>query len=259
MMTDASAEPNTGSSGWHPDGKDEPLTQYVSRHLREEILSSVLKPGQRIVQDNVARRLGTSRIPVREALRELASEGLVTIEPDVGARVAPMDAEDLIEVYLMREQLDPLAVRESVPLLSAAQLERMQEILAESERYASPEHIARYLELDWEFHRAVIAGCRRGRLNRTVESLWNAGRQYRRAYTQLFPSASLELSVMEHRLIAEALIRRAADDAVVVTQLHTRRTRLALAERSDWLRSGRAPEPSPDDATRVLPPPGAPR
>lgn len=252
-MTGTSAEPNTGSSGWHPGDKDEPLTQYVSRHLREEILSGALKPGQRIIQESVARRLATSRIPVREALRELASEGLITIEPDVGARVAPMDVEDLIEVYMMREQLDPLAIRESVPLLSSGQLEYMQEILTESERYASPLHIARYLELDWEFHLAVIAGCRRPRLNRTVESLWNAGRQYRRAYTELLPSVAFELSVMEHRLIAEALIRGAADDAVIVAQLHTRRTREALTERPDWLRSGRATAPSLDGAKAAEP------
>lgn len=245
-MTGASTEPNAGSSGWHPEDKDEPLTQYVSRHLREEILSGALKPGQRIIQESVARRLATSRIPVREALRELASEGLVTIEPDVGARVAPMDVEDLIEVYMMREQLDGLAIRESAPRLTDSQLEYMQETLTESERYASPQHIIRYLDLDWEFHLAVIAGCRRPRLNRTVESLWNAGRQYRRAYTQLFPSAAFELSVMEHRLIAEALIRGAAEDAVILTQMHTRRTREALTERTDWLRSGRVTASSSD-------------
>jgi DNA-binding GntR family transcriptional regulator len=247
-MTDVSAEPNTGSSSWHPDDKDEPLTQYVSRHLREEILSGAFKPGQRIIQESVAKRLGTSRIPVREALRELATEGLVTIEPDVGARVAPMDVDDLIEVYMMREQLDALAIKESVPLLSPAQLEYMQEVLTESEQYASPQHIARYLELDWKFHLAVIAGCRRPRLNRTVEGLWNAGRQYRRAYTQLFPSVAFEISVMEHRLIAEALIRGAADDVIIVAQLHTRRTREALSQRTDWLRSGRATEPASDGA-----------
>lgn len=247
-MTDVSAEPNTGSSSWYPDDKDEPLTQYVSRHLREEILSGAFKPGQRIIQESVAKRLGTSRIPVREALRELATEGLVTIEPDVGARVAPMDVEDLIEVYMMREQLDALAIKESVPLLSPAQLEHIQEVLTESEQYAGPQHIARYLELDWEFHHAVIAGCRRPRLNRIVEGLWNAGRQYRRAYTQLFPSVAFEISVMEHRLIAEALIRGAVDDAVIVAQLHTRRTREALSQRTDWLRSTRATEPAPDGA-----------
>jgi DNA-binding GntR family transcriptional regulator len=154
--------------------------------------------------------------------------------------VAPMDPEDLIEVYMMREQLEPLAIRESVPRLSAAQLEELQEVLAESERFASPENAARYLELDWAFHRAVLGACRRPRLNRTVESLWNAGRQYRRAYTEMFPSLAFEISVMEHRLIAEAVVRGAAEDAITVAQLHTRRTREGLAHRTEWLASGRA-------------------
>jgi GntR family transcriptional regulator, rspAB operon transcriptional repressor len=231
---------DAGGATWPASDKDESLTQYVSRKLREEILAGALTPGRRIVQDSVARRFGTSRIPVREALRELASEGLVTIEPDVGARVAPMDPEDLIEVYMMREQLEPLAIRESVPRLDAVQLGHLQEVLAESERFASPQHAARYLELDLDFHRAVISACQRPRLNRTVESLWNAGRQYRRAYTQMFPSFAFEISIMEHRLIAEAVVRGAAEDAITVAQLHTRRTREGLAQRTEWLASGRA-------------------
>jgi DNA-binding GntR family transcriptional regulator len=97
--------------------KRRPLAEWVSAQLREAILNGSLKPGERIRQEAVATQYGTSRIPVREALRQLASEGLVSLVPDVGARVARLDLNELDEIYKLREQLEPLTIRESVPHL----------------------------------------------------------------------------------------------------------------------------------------------
>lgn len=231
----AKGELEASSDGVEPaEDEDEPLTEFVSRHLREEIVTGRLQPGQRIVQDAVARTYGTSRIPVREALRELASEGLVTIEPDVGARVAMMDLDDLMEVFMMREKLEPLAIRESVPRLTPVQVDELRALLEESERCADDGHVERYLDLDYRFHEGVVAGSPRLRLNRVVKSLWNAARQYRRAYMMRLPPYKFEIAVAEHRFILEALDRGAAEDAALVMELHIRRTREALAAHAEW-------------------------
>src|SRR5262245_58587035 len=79
------------------------LVDVVTQALRDAIVEGRLQPGERIRQEAVAREFGTSRIPVREALRQLQSEGLVTLLPNVGARVARLDVGELVEVYLVRE------------------------------------------------------------------------------------------------------------------------------------------------------------
>lgn len=208
---------------------DEPLTSLALRRLREEILSGELPPGQRIVQDAVAARYGSSRIPIREALRVLASEGLVTIQPDVGARVTTMNSQDLDEVFLLREHLEPLAVRESGRHIGPEDLRRAREILEESEQHANSADVERYLELDHNFHTLLMSASNRPRLQKMVESLTNSARQYRRSYLLHEPlTASYEISVAEHRLILDALERNEPEDAAIISLVHIRRTREAL-------------------------------
>jgi DNA-binding GntR family transcriptional regulator len=207
---------------------DEPLTSLALRRLREEILSGDLEPGQRIVQDAVAARYGSSRIPIREALRVLASEGLVTIQPDVGARVTLMDARDLDEVFMLREHLEPLAISESGKHIGPDDLRIARELLEESERHANAAGVEKYLELDHRFHTLLMSFAERPRLQKMVESLTNSARRYRRSYLLDQPISLYEISVAEHRLILDALERHEPDDAALVSLLHIRRTRNVL-------------------------------
>jgi DNA-binding GntR family transcriptional regulator len=176
----------------------------------------------------VAREYGTSRIPVREALRHLASEGLVTLEPNVGARVARLDRAELDEIYLLREHLEPLAITQSAPHLSSKHLAELRRYAEEMEEVADPEDLTRWIELDRRFHLATFAGAPLPRLLRLIESFWNSTQQYRRAYTLL--PRRLEIAHAEHRLLLEALERRDPEDAARLLQTHIRRTRLTLDE-----------------------------
>jgi DNA-binding GntR family transcriptional regulator len=205
-----------------------PLAESVSRGLRNAILDGRLKPGERIRQESVAHQYGTSRIPVREALRHLESEGLVILEPHVGARVARLDRAELDEVYLLRERLEPLAIAQSVPHLSDSQLANIRLYVEEMERVADPEDLTRWIELDRRFHLATFAGAPLPRLIRLIEAFWNTTQQYRRAYTLL--PRRLEIAHAEHRLLLEALERRDPADAERLLQTHIRRTRLTLDE-----------------------------
>jgi DNA-binding GntR family transcriptional regulator len=202
------------------------LPETVGRELREAILDGRLKPGTRIRQDDIARQYGTSRVPVREALRELAGEGLVTIEPAVGARVRPLDLEELVEVYLMRERLEPLALEESTGRLMAGDVTHLRRLLEDTETCARAGDLTGYIAIDRRFHFESYRPSGRERLLRVIEGLWNTTEQYRRLYA-LLPQR-VEVSITEHRLILGALEDRSAANAAELLQVHIRRTRLTL-------------------------------
>src|SRR5262245_30698400 len=202
--------------------------ELVSRGLRDAIFDGRLHPGERLRQEAVASEFGTSRIPVREALRQLASEGLVVLQPHAGARVARLELDELEEIYQLRERLEPLAIARSVPLLSEHQLCELGSLVEEMERVADPDDLKRWLRLDRDFHLGTFACAPMPRLLGLIEGFWNTTQQYRRVYTLL--PRRLEIAHAEHRLLLEALMRRDPDDAQRLLVTHIRRTRLTLEE-----------------------------
>jgi DNA-binding GntR family transcriptional regulator len=204
--------------------------ELVLQELRGEILSGRLRPGARIHQQAVAERFGTSRQPVREALRELQTEGLVRVSPNLGARVACLDPEELDEVYILRERLEPLALARSVPSLTGADISELQEMCRSMERLGKVEgREDEWLRLDRSFHARASAKAESPRLLSIIESLWNVAESYRRVYLGLRPEI-LDLTLLEHRLLVDAFERRDKDDASRLLEMHIRRTRLGLAE-----------------------------
>lgn len=202
--------------------------ERVSEELRDAIVDGRLRPGERLRQASIAAEYGTSRIPVREALRQLASEGLVVLQTDAGARVARLDLEELDEIHLLRELLEPFAIARSAPHLTDDQLAGFATLVEEMERVADPVDLRPWLALDREFHLATFSAAPMPRLRRLIESLWNATQHYRRVYT-LLPQR-LEIAHAEHRLLLEALDRRDPEDADRLLTTHIRRTRLTLEE-----------------------------
>lgn len=207
------------------------LVERVADGLREAIITGRLEAGQRIPQEDMAAEYGTSRLPVREALRLLASEGLVVLVPNVGARVASFDINELNEVYEIRERLESFAIARSAPFLTDEQLDEITELAREMEAAAETRPLHVWLELDERFHFATFAGQRQPRLIPIVESLWNRTGQYRRAYTSV--PQRLDLAHLEHRLLVDALERRDPLDAERILQTHIRRTRLTLLANHD--------------------------
>lgn len=211
----------------------EPLSEVAVRYLRDAILEGRLRAGARIRQEAVARELGTSRIPVREALRQLENEGLVHLVPRSGARVARLDFAESAEVYRIREELEPLALAQSAPLLSAEQLAQLQELMQKIEGSDDP---GVWLILDRLFHLASYAAAPMPRLLKMIENFWNTTQQYRRIYYGLVaierrdaPANALPMTHLDHRVLFDALHRGDGDDAADIMRLHIRRTRLALA------------------------------
>ena len=195
--------------------------------LREEILSGDIAPGTWLRQDDLAMRLGTSRLPIREALRILESEGLAESMPNRGARVPALDLQEVNISYRMRERLEPLTLIESLCHISDAQVDRMERIQEEIE---ANNDTVRFLALDREFHMASYAACPSEQLLSTTVRLWNSTQHYRRAFMLLVSADRATVVNAEHRLILDAVRRRDPEDGERFLAGHIRRTRVELTK-----------------------------
>ena len=201
-------------------------SRRVADHLRAEILGGGIGPGERVRQEDIAQRLGASRLPVREALRMLEAEGLVEHEANKGARVARLGMHEVDVMYRMREQLEPLALAESLPRLTESDVDALARLQDEIEAGVD---IGRFLELDREFHLGTYGGCRIEQLTATVVRLWNSTQHYRRAFMRLSGPGRMWVVNAEHRLLLDAVRRRDEVDAGRFLAGHIRRTRIELS------------------------------
>ncbi len=197
----------------------------VAAVLRAEILDGSIAPGTRIRQEEVAERLGASRLPVREALRILNAEGLIVVEPNRGARVPNLDRREVEVLYRMRERLEPLALVESMPHLTELDLDRIVEL---QQRIEQNSDIREFLALDREFHLATYSACGIDHLQDTVTRLWNATQHYRRAFMNLAGPQRRWVVNAEHNLLIDAIQRGDGVDAERYLVGHIRRTRREL-------------------------------
>ncbi len=207
----------------------------IAAHLRERILRGELQPGDRIRQEEVAERLGASRVPVREALRILEAEGLTEHEAHKGARVPRLSQHEVDMVYQMRERLEPLALIESMDRIGDAELAAAARL---QERIESNEDIDRFLELDREFHLLTYTGCTLDALMSMVTRLWNSTQHYRRIYVALGGPGRMWVVNAEHRLILDAVERRDPVDAERHLAGHIRRTRIELGRHPEVFEEG---------------------
>jgi DNA-binding GntR family transcriptional regulator len=117
-------------SRMQPIGFSRSKKELVTKTLRNAILNGELIPGTRLVIDDLAKQLGVSPIPVREALQQLDADGYVVIEPYLGARVAPIEAESVFEVFSLLETMEVVSSRAACQHMSDADLNTLEEILA---------------------------------------------------------------------------------------------------------------------------------
>ncbi|MGW3870637.1 GntR family transcriptional regulator [Streptomyces sp. NPDC005055] len=208
-----------------PRGSDSVRSQHIAGILREEILAGHLTPGTWLRQDEIAARLGTSRIPVREALRILESDGLTESFPNRGSRVPMLSLDEVNTYYRMRERLEPLTLNESLPHLTDHHLAHLERIQDEIENQSD---VNRFLLLDRDFHMTTYAGCPSDHLLAITERLWNSTQHYRRAFMVLADPDRATIVNAEHRLILDAVRRRDPEDGERYLTGHIRRTRVEL-------------------------------
>jgi DNA-binding GntR family transcriptional regulator len=210
--------------------RDNVASHRIADSLRTAILGGSYLPGERIRQEDVATRSGASRIPVREALRMLDSEGLVTLVANSGAWVTKLTLGECVETYLIRERLEPLLLRRSMPRLDHAAIDRLGRLVGEMEAGAE---LDAFMRADREFHLSSYAGAASGEMWQIIHRMWNTTQHYRREFTKLAAAGGLSVTHLEHRLLLDCIRRQDPDDAERVLIMHIRRTRLELVKRPE--------------------------
>nr|WP_201761500.1 GntR family transcriptional regulator [Nonomuraea sp. K271] len=186
--------------------------------LRRAITTGRLRPGAPIRQDALAEELQVSRVPLREALKTLEGEGLVTHQAHKGYCVATLSLDDLREVYRIRELLEEEAVRRAVVRLTDADLDRLEAVQGDVERAAAAGDVLAMATANRVFHMTLFDCAGMPRLARLIRTLWDSTDAYRSMYYG--DGGNRERVVKEHRATLDALRRRAADEAVATLNVH---------------------------------------
>lgn len=187
----------------------------IADALREAILRGVFQEGQSLRQDEIAAQFGVSRIPLREALKQLEAEGLVTLYPNRGAAVSVLSPEEAQEIYEMRMALETAVLELAIPLLTEADLQKAEAILEATEQETD---IGRWAELNWEFHAMLYAPAHRSRMMAILKTLHvNIDRYVRLQMAQM---KYLERSQREHYQLLEACKTQNTKAAVRLLKRH---------------------------------------
>jgi DNA-binding GntR family transcriptional regulator len=194
------------------------LREQVVDHLRQEILSSRLAPGTELGEVALARSLGISRGPLREALGQLAAEGLVTIMPRRGAVVTRLTRQEFIDAYQVREALESLAIKLAVPRLSPAEKAKLRGMCEAMEREATENNATHFFEINREFHRLLVQASGNRRLQAVhAQLIAQMGRLMNKS-AEL--RGGLERSAAEHLAIMAAVDSGDAGKAARLLEEH---------------------------------------
>lgn len=186
--------------------------------LREDILTGVLAPGDQLVQEALAERYGVSRVPLREALKMLESEGQVVNHPHRGYFVAELSVADLREVYHLRALLERAALTAAVPLLDEADVDVIAGLCEDVDTAAREGDVLAMAEANRRFHFALFDAAALPRLSRLLRQLWEATDAYRALYYQQSVNRSRVLE--EHDSMIAALRDRDVDRVVALHDEH---------------------------------------
>lgn len=193
------------------------LAEQVKERLLEEIFSGRYAPDARIVETQVARELGTSQAPVREALRGLEALGVVEITPFRGARVRRPTRTELVEAYEVRSALEALGARLAVPRLTDEDITELAGYVDVMHEAADAGDGHRVAEADARFHGRIIEIA----ANRTLEKLWRSLEPFSRTYlTLVAPGADPQWSADLHVPVLAAIRARDAEAVVHALEQH---------------------------------------
>jgi DNA-binding GntR family transcriptional regulator len=189
------------------------VQETVFDGIRDMILRGQLGPGDRLRQHDLATTFGVSAIPIREALRQLQAEGLITFYPRRGARVTGLSVSDYEEISQIRESLETLAVRWASEHFDQISMDRLKHLLGEIEAAeAGSDDLDRRLHLVREFFFTIFQACEKGHLLRILSSIWDLSHRYRRHFTSL--PELVPPRVAKYRRIYQACVAEDAEELI---------------------------------------------
>jgi DNA-binding GntR family transcriptional regulator len=195
------------------------LTSAVADKLREQIIRGEISEGAQLRQDVIATQYHVSRIPVREALRQLDAEGLITIVPNRGAIVPELSPDDVEELFSIRALLEPEVLKLSIPRLTQADFTKAEAVL---KKYVAElrreEHMAGWGRLNWQFHSILYSGANRPRFTSIIRNVNHSGERYTRM--QLYLTRGMKRANAEHHQILELCRKREVSAACKLLRQH---------------------------------------
>jgi DNA-binding GntR family transcriptional regulator len=192
-----------------------PASATIANAVRRAILSGELAENTRLGQDEIAALFGVSKIPVREALKQLEAEGLVAFTQQRGATVVSLSEDEIIELFEIRAALEELAARLSVANLTASSLSAAEAALV---AYDNETDVARWGALNWAFHSALYKEARKPTLLGYIKSVHDKLDRYLRA--QLTLTKGIAKSQAEHYQILEHARQGRVDEVAALTRRH---------------------------------------
>lgn len=200
--------------------------EAVLAELRRLIATGQLRPGEQILQDALAVELGVSRVPLREALKILEGEGLVTYAAHRGYFVTQLSLSDLLEVYRIRELLEAEAVRVGLPHLTTEDVERLEGVEHDVRAAAERGDVVAMTAANRRFHLSLVEACGLPRLVWIIRLLWDATEVYRSVYYA--DDSNRRLAGDEHADLMLAVRRGDVDAALGVLAAHREHAIAAL-------------------------------
>lgn len=192
-----------------------PLREIVFETLREAIISGVLKPGERLMEVQLAEEMGVSRTPVREAIRKLELENFVVMVPRKGAYVADLSTKDIVDVFEIRAALEALAAGLAAERITDDELEELQQILVQN---AKSQSLEEFIAIDTKFHDVLYRASRNERLVQIISNLREQIQRFRS--TTLASPGRMKNTLEEHKRIVDAVSERNVQLAQQLAQEH---------------------------------------
>lgn len=202
------------------------LAERVYEYLREDILTNKYPPDTPLPEEAIAAEFNVSRAPVREALRRLAADGLVTIIPRQGAVVSSLSRHEFLDAYQVRETLEVLAIRLAVPKLDDDDIKQLEDLHTRMAGHAAREEIDAFFRLNAAFHSLFVDRSGNDKLKELYYPLSNQMRRY--YLPSLYLRGGIEQTVEEHRAILDAVKARDVERATKLMSEHIRVLQRAL-------------------------------
>ncbi|MGB9804170.1 GntR family transcriptional regulator [Desulfofundulus sp.] len=194
-----------------------PLRELVFESLREAIIQGRLKPGERLMEIQLAEEMGVSRTPVREAIRKLELEGFVVMVPRKGAYVAGISVKDIVDVFEVRAALEALAAGLAAERITDEELEELERALVKTYEVSSQDLDA-LVETDTRFHELIYKASRNERLIQIITNLADQIQRFRA--TSLAQPGRTKHALEEHKQIVEAISERNVELAQILAREH---------------------------------------
>ncbi len=185
------------------------LRERIVEFVKEAIIKGRLKPGERVPELDLAERFGISRTPIREAFRQLESEGFITFTPRKGAIVSPITDKDVIEFYAIKGLLEGYAAKMACCKIGDREIQNMKNLNSQMTRCAEKNDVKNFFKLDNQLHDVFLKRCGNDKLYTLIHTIVQQFERFRR--TALSLPGRMQSSIKQHTEIIEAFKKREVD------------------------------------------------